>query len=195
MQKNDRTIVFLGIIIVLIALVGAAVGGQPKIPDYDGDDTEEYKNWPIRKSPIAHKKGTSNENSDEMINFTVTESYVTRVVIILRWLDEADIINQRGRHENQPDTFNFTVFSPYGATISSLVVFNPREEAGIIEEIVILPEEGVKNSDALGIWDINIHCGNCGDQVPPLSVTNLRTEEDTKNDWAMTFEYEFHGNE
>ena len=60
---------------------------------------------------------------------------------------------------------------------------------------MVIPEVGIRDSEASGIWNINIHCGNCGDQEPIRKIGNFRDIEDTGNDWAMTFDYEFHGNE
>ncbi len=190
MRRNDRIMIILGIVIVIIALVGAAVGGSPKITEEDEESAVDFRNWPIRTSPIRHISGSSQENSDEVIVINVTDKYVVRVVVELNWLDEAP---ERNNLENQPDSFNFTVFTPWEETISSDDVFNPIGNAGQITETIVTPEEGIEDA-AIGEWTISIHCGNCGDQVPTINIIGLREVEDTGNDWVLDYYYEFHTN-
>jgi hypothetical protein len=58
----------------------------------------------------------------------------------------------------------------------------------------MVPEEGIESSAALGEWKINIHCGNCGDQEPTISIIGIRDIADTGNGWALEFQYWFHTN-
>ncbi len=191
MHKNDRIIVLLGIVIIVIALVGAAVGGKPKSEETGSDEKfNDYRSWPIKESSAKHTSGSSQENSDETLVFNITDNYVTQLIIELNWLDET---SDSRNYENQPDSFNFTVFTAWDEVISSDDVFNPVGEAGLITETITIPEEGIKDA-AIGEWTISIHCGNCGDQVPIVSLLGLREIEDTGNDWILNYHYEFHSN-
>jgi len=192
MHRNDRMIIFLGIIIVVIALVGAAVGGSPKVKKDGEDEEDDYTKWPIKDSDVKHISGSSSENSDETVIFNITDKYVLRITYELNWLDEADTTGL-GDYTNQPDSFNFTVLTPWEEAFSSDNVFNPQGNAGLITETIEIPEEVIKDG-AIGEWTLMIHCGECGDQTPRVSLGGYRDIQDTGNDWILTRYYEFHTN-
>ena len=191
MHRNDRLIIMLGIAVVLIALIGAAVGGQPKTEDMVGDEEEDFANWPIRDSESRHINGNLNENSHETVTILLNESYITKVKITLNWLDEAPLTI---RHENEPDSFNFTILTPWGETIESIEVANEPGQAGIIAEEKIIPEDGIKDNAAQGEWKVTIYCGDCGDQVLKRPSVGLFDQPDTGNDWSLSYTYSFHTN-
>jgi hypothetical protein len=183
----------IGFFVIIIALVGAAIGGSPKPTEDAGKDIDDFRNWPLKPSEMRHLNGHLNENSDETIIMNVTEKYVTSVLIELNWLDEADATGP-GDYENQPDSFNFTITTPWGTKISSDEVYNPLNQAGYISKNVTIPEEGVESSTALGEWKVTIHCGNCGNHQPRINFSGFREIEDNGNDWALSYKYEFHTN-
>ncbi len=191
MHRNDRIIVSLGIIMLLVALIGAALGGSPKITEDVENGVEDFRDWPLQTISEGSRRGSSTEQSDQIEIFNITESYVTQVTIELRWLDEAP---DYSNFENQPDEFNFTVYTPWDAEIGSIGDFNAIGAAGQIIEIIKVPEEGIEQSSALGEWKINIHCGNCGDQTLSRPNAGVLIIEDNGNDWTLTFKYEFHTN-
>lgn len=193
MHKNDRIIVMLGLIVIIVALIGAAVGGGPEQEEDIGEDKLKILDLPIKNSPVKTQRGTLTENSDETLILSVNESYVTKVVIELNWLDEAPATGP-GSYENQPDSFNFTVYTPWNEIFESDTVQNPIGQAGLIREEIIVPEDGIKSSAAFGEWRVVIFCQNCGNQVPLVSIIDLREIEDDSNDWALTFQYWFHTN-
>ncbi len=191
MHRNDRLMIMLGLAVTIVALIGAAVGGRPKLEDFSENQKVDFTDWPIRDSGVKHTTSTLTENSDETIIVLINESYVTKVLIELNWLDEAPTTM---RHENQPDTFNFTVYTPWEAVVSSDDVENTIGQAGQIQEEITTPEDGIKINAAKGEWRINIHCGNCGDQIlkrPGLGLFNI---EDTGNAWELSYTYWFHSN-
>jgi hypothetical protein len=191
MHRNDRLIVMLGIIVVIVALIGAAVGGRPEIDVLSEEKEIPIKNWPIKEGPVKHISGYLNENSDETRSIFLNYSYITEVTIKLNWLDEAPATGP-GRYENQPDSFNFTVTTPWGGFISSDVVYNTVGQAGLIEERILVPEEGIETSDAEGEWIINIYCLECGENEPTISFTNARDIADNGNAWALEYLFKFH---
>lgn len=183
----------LGFFVLLVALIGAAIGGSPKIVDHDDDDMVDFRDWPIRSSPNKHLNGHLEENSGEDIFINITEKYVTKITIELNWLDEADKTGL-GDFQNKPDSFNFTVYTPWGLVVSSDDILNPPGGAGLIVEEVMIPEEVMDTNIATGEWRINVHCGNCGDQEPRVSIIGIRVDEDTGNDWALSYQFDFHTN-
>jgi hypothetical protein len=183
----------LGFIIIIVALVGAAVGGSPKADETGGKEELNIFDWPTKTSELKHLNGKLDENDDETIFFNVTQNYVFKVTITLNWLDEAPATGP-GRYQNQPDSFNFTVYTPWKEIISSIDAENEIGEAGIITETIMVPEDGIKSSEALGEWKVVIHCINCGEQKPQISIFDFRTIEDTGNDWALSYQYEFYTN-
>ena len=195
MHRNDRIIIIIGLFVVLIALVGAAFGGAPKIEEVIEEELGDFRDWPVRTSPKFNEKGYSTENSidDEVVVINITESYVTEVYIELLWDDEdPDYMN----YENQPDMFNFTVYPPWDTEtgIASIDKYNEADGSGQIIEIIQISEERVEQSAAIGEWTIKVHCSDCGDQVPVLDITGLRRVEDTGNAWTLNYDYSFHTN-
>jgi hypothetical protein len=190
LHRNDRLIVFIGLIIVVIALIGAAIGGTPKLPDDGGDEVVNFRDWPIVESVQKHVSGSATEQSDEVVVINITEMYITKIYFTLNWLDEAPATGL-GDYTNEPDEFNFTVLTPWDEPFESEDRFNEIDAAGVIELTVAIPEKGVETA-ALGEWEINIHCGICGNHVPRFNVGGVREIEDNGNDWVLTYYYEFH---
>ena len=191
MHRNDRMMVMLGIMVVIVALIGAAVGGKPAIDESTEDEEIPFSEWPIKDGPVKHISGHLNENTDESRSIFINYSYIIEVTIKLNWLDEAPATGP-GRYENQPDSFNFTVSTPWGAFISSDAVYNSIGQAGLIEERILVPQEGIETSAAQGEWIINIYCLECGDQEPQISILNLRDIADNGNAWALEYQFKFH---
>lgn len=195
MHKNDRIIIFLGVILVIVALVGAAVGGSPKDTEDGSVPEEDYHNWPIRRSSVQHIIGeVLAENSDTTITITnINESYLTHVYFELHWEDE-DNLKDAGYYkvENQPDEFNFTIITPWGDMIQSDTGLSSYGGAGVIMKDTPVPDD----ETARGNWEVTISCGNCGDQVAvgPVVGEGPVVEEDNGNGWDLLYYYEFHSN-
>lgn len=191
MHRNDRIIVFLGVIIAIIALVGAGVGGSPKMEE-DTEPEINYHDLPIKSSAMKHITGeVLNEYSGTLVEINdINESYVTKVYFELHWEDEANIRDPGvGKIENQPDYFNFTVITPWQAEILSDTVAS-EDGAGVIMMEIPVPEDG----EVRGKWSIFIYCGECGDQVVigPLGRELFTYEEDTGNGWELSYKFDFH---
>jgi hypothetical protein len=195
MLRNDRIIISLGIVIVIIALVGAAVGGAPKAFEEDEEPPEDPHSWPIRPSSTKHITGeVLEENSNTTITIKdINESYVTEVFFELHWEDE-DNLKDAGVYkvQNQPDEFKFTVVSPWDEMFFSEIGASDYGGSGIIEMNIFVPEDYA----AIGDWRITIYCGDCGDQVLVGEIIGEgpTVEEDTGNGWELTYYYQFHTN-
>lgn len=189
MLRNDRLIIFIGIIVIAIALVGAAFGGSPKIDEDHDDDVVDYWDWPIKESAKSHISRTSSENTEYPLTFNISDMYVTQITFELHWLDEDP---DTMFYENQPDTFRFMVNTPWGDNISSLEVANEIGSPGLIIETIEVPEEGIKDG-ATGQWEVIIFCGNCGDQIFERGL-GIYSIDDTGNAWTLTHYYELYSN-
>jgi hypothetical protein len=197
MHKNDRTIVFLGLIIVIIALVGAGISGAPKIVEGDDKDpSDDYKNWPTKRSSVYHVIGEElAEGSSTTITITnINDTYITRVFFELHWEDEDNIKDAGGlKVENKPDYFNFSVMTPWGQFNLSENLGSEYGGAGQILMDITVPEMGAAADE----WLVTITCVDCGDQVVvgPITGTELYTyEADDSNGWELSYYYEFHTN-
>ncbi|WP_455392529.1 hypothetical protein [[Eubacterium] cellulosolvens] len=195
MHRNDRIMILLGIILVIVALVGAAVGGSPKISE-DGTEPEvDYHDWPTKRSSVQHITGeVLSENSYTTITISnINESYITHVYFELHWEDE-DNLKDAGYYkvENQPDYFNFTVLTPWGDQIDSDTGASSHGGAGVILEDTPVPDDESSRGD----WVVTIYCGDCGDQVAvgPVVGEGPVVEEDTGNGWELSYYYDFHSN-
>jgi hypothetical protein len=195
MHKNDRIIIFLGVILVIIALVGAAVGGSPKITEDGVKPEEDYHTWPTKRSSIQHIIGeVLAENSYTTITISnINESYLTQVFFELHWEDE-DNLKDAGVYkvQNKPDYFNFTVVTPWEEEFNSETAASSYGGAGVILLDVPVPDD----ESSLGDWRITIYCGDCGDQVivGVIGGEGPVAEEDTGNGWELSYYYEFHSN-
>ena len=195
MLKNDRIILFLGIIIVIIALAGAAISGGALHEERSKDDALDYHNWPVRRISTRKIIGERlNENSEITLNITdINETYVINVYFELHWEDE-DNLKDAGVYKvkNKPDYFDYTVISPWKKVFKSETTPSSAGGSGVIHMDISIPE----NETAAGEWLVTIHLGDCGDQVMYGEVVGeLATiEEDTGNNWALTYYYEFHTN-
>lgn len=195
MIKNDKNIILIGVFIVIIALAGAGISGAPKISEVDDDTTDDYQNWPLKRSSMYHVSGDAlNEDSFTTVTINnINDSYITRVFFELHWEDEANIKDAGGlKIVNQPDYFNFSVLTPWGQNNNSETFGSEYGGAGQILMDIDVPEIDAARGD----WRVTIYLGDCGDQVvvgPGGTVLNTY-EADNSNNWALSYYYEFHSN-
>lgn len=173
------------VIIFLIPLFNIFIGFSSSSKE---ETEEDWREWPIRNSPLKHISYTSPENSDYAVEFNITEYYVISVHFELNWHDEEPDSNI---YENQPDSFSFTVQTPWGQEINFVEEPNSANGIGQITEVIEIPEAGIKDN-AIGEWKVNVHCGDCGDQETTNGLIGLRTIQDAGNDWVLKYYYEFH---
>jgi hypothetical protein len=179
-------------IIIAILIPAFIVLLNSTYPNETNNDKEDnWQSWPIRSSTIKHKSGYLNETSSEYFNFTIEERYLTEVIIELNWLDEAPNSGP-GRYENQPDSFNFTVYTPWGEIFSSDDIYNNINQAGLISEVIEIPEYIIRDNRATGTWHILVYCNYCGDQVSQINIIGVRDIADTGNAWTLNYQYYYH---
>ena len=191
MHKNDRLIIFIGIILVVIALVGAVVSGSPKEPGGDEPPEQNYQNWPVERSSLKHITGeVLQENTNTMITINdINESHMITVYFELHWEDEANS-KDTGliKVVNEPDYFHFEVFTPWEEQFVSDMMGSIDGSGQILMDIPVPDTDQTR-----GEWQVTIYCHDCGDQVStgPLGTS---VEADTGNGWELTYYYSFYTN-
>lgn len=156
----------------------------------DGKTENDWRYWPIKTSAKESESGYSSEQSDKVIGFNINENYVTKVIIELTWEDEPSSYLSG---TNEPDSFNITIITPRHKTFHSDITANPVHGEGRILETIEILEYNIINNSAIGVWTVNIHCVNCGEDIsnPPL----VQITEDSGNSWELTYYYEYYSEE
>ena len=171
-----KLVIICSIIFSFFSLSGCILYRESN-PEYDEED---WRSWPINQSSEETKSGYSIENSDEIVRFNITDYYVTKVIIELAWEDEP---SKFFRGTNEPDYFNFTVYTSWGE------VYYSELNSSYVREEIEISEANIVNSSAYGEWTVNIYCGECGDDSESFGI---RTIPDTGNEWDLTYYYEYH---
>lgn len=153
------------------------------------DNTEDnWRDFPIEESSAQNLSGYSEENTERVEFFNISDNFVTNIYFNLTWEDEPDIIYGMRVYENQPDTFCLIIFSPWEEEFQSNVTTNVHGEAGIINYMIKFFDEGIATSAAIGDWEVTIHCGDCGDFYSTGSIGFV----DSGNEWELSYYYEYH---
>ena len=187
MYGKDVMVIFLGVIITLVAVVGAFAGGIPGDDDGGGGD-DEWRLEEVGNNPI---QGHSTENSQsvEMITIKETITTLTEIRFTLTWGDEDD--ETAGELElvkltNQPDQFALEVVTPWGDSNMTDYEYNQYDKEGLVS--IILTLDGQTGGPDENVWEVVILCGECGDQVGRAGVYS---EADGGNGWELVVEYDF----
>lgn len=191
MYGKDVMVIFLGVIITLVALVGAFAGGIPKgMEDDNGNGKEIWRLEGVRNNPI---QGHSTENSQSVEMVTIDEAIktLTEIRFTLTWDDEDDITISPGPFQtitltNQPDQFALEVVTPLGGSNMTDYEFNQYDKEGLVSIVINL--DGQTGGPDQNDWEAVILCGECGDQVGPAGGYS---QADGGNSWKLVVEYEF----
>jgi hypothetical protein len=189
MYGKDFMVIFIGVIVTLVALVGAFAGGVPKgMDDDDGEDEDIWREVPQSQNPI-HGHSTENSYSIEMITINEAVTTLTEIRFTLTWNDEPDETVSPGPLEtvtltNQPDQFALEVITPTGDTNTTDYVANQYDKEGLVS--IVLDLDGTIGGPDENVWEVAILCGNCGDQVGPLGLYRVA---DGGNSWLLKVEY------
>ena len=189
MYGKDVMVIFVGVIITLVAVVGAFAGGVPKgAGDEDGNGEEIWREIPVRENPI---QGHSTENSRSVEMITIDEDIKTlaEVQFTLTWNDEDDETVSPGPFQtitltNQPDQFALEVVTPMGDSNETEYQANQHDKEGMVS--IVLKLDGKTGGPGQNVWEVTILCGTCGDQVGPAGVYS---RADGGNSWLLTVEY------
>jgi hypothetical protein len=189
MYGKDVMVIFLGVIITLVAVVGAFAGGIPKgTEDDNGNGKEVWRTEEIRNNPI---QGHSTENSQSVEMITINEAIktLTEIRFTLTWKDEPDETYgplENLKLTNQPDQFALEVVTPKGDSNMTDYESNQYDKDGLVS--IVLRLDGQTGGPDENVWEAVILCGECGDQVGPAGGYS---EADGGNSWTLVVEYEF----
>ena len=176
----------LGMGILIISLVGSALGGQPDIPrppDEDGDGSFELQ------TVTQTVTGSGNENSEKDHGITVDKTNLVTFSVTLTWQDEP--ANRPGL-TNQPDELGIAVASPAGEAKSDSQSASQGSVSVDYAYPVTEKTAASKTSRAgMGPWAITVEVGNCGDQTP-LIPGPFRTVADTGNAYTLEITYTYY---
>jgi hypothetical protein len=191
MYGKDVMVIFLGVIITLVALVGAFEGGIPKgMEDDNGNGKEVWRVVEFRENPI---QGHSTENSQSVEIITIDEAIttLTEIRFTLTWKDEPDETITPGPLQpvtltNQPDQFALDVETPWGYSNMTDYETNQHDKEGLVSLVLTL--DGKTGGPEQNVIEVAILCGECGDQVGPAGIYS---QSDGGNSWLLTVEYEY----
>jgi hypothetical protein len=186
-EKTDSWMVMLGMGILVISLVGSALGGRPEgppPPSQDNGGTFELK------TVTQTLTGSGSENTDKDYNITVNFTNVATFSAELTWQDEAA---SRPGLTNQPDELGMTVASPAGETRSDKKTASAGDVKLDFSYPVTNKTAASKTSKAgMGPWTVSVNVGVCGDQTPLIpDPLGLRTVADTGNAFTLKVTYTY----
>jgi hypothetical protein len=180
------TISIIIVIILLLPVIDIFAGGL--FISKESEPVENWRDWPEVRSEYNHVSGYSEENSTEQIIIDISEKYVTTASFELVWLDEQPSFFNG---VNEPDYFHLSILAPWGEPTTTEEYPNPVSESGEISITFGIPDK-LTTSSSLGKWNIEIHCGDCGDEKQVVPPAGSRVIEDTGNVWTLTYHYEYH---
>jgi len=182
MNSADRQLFNLGIVITIIAVLGAAMaGGELAEASEAGNGGGGNVANPVFN---ASTSGTLNEGDSVADSWNPEGKTATVGTFILTWTDEGDATPF---HENRGDRFTLTIEAPDGETSDEETETNePGEQGRIIIVIDFVEEKGYK-----GDWYTTITLDDAGDQtwfgVGPDPIAG----NDDSNEYTLTIEIEW----
>ncbi len=195
---NDRgSLTFFSVSCVILLIIGVGGGGYLLFNPPEKVKPTNFEEIPINSPydlPSTRTdfefNGYLDENTEGYEYFSLEQTeYVNCVRVRFNWEDESDFTR---RYDNQPDEFQIILISPYGETFESPMLINdPLSGYGTIDFNTPYFEPPVgwdEGEDFENMWEIVIICGECGDQKPMRSITNIRNIPDNGNDWYLTVE-------
>lgn len=189
MEKTDNWMVMLGMGILLISLVGSALGGLPdtgrRPPPGEGG---RFELRTVTQPPIT---GSGQEGSEKEHGMSVCVTNLVRFTVTLSWQDETA---NWPWLTNEPDELGLTVASPAGEARSDK---KTASQASIKLEFAFPVTEKTAASRTskagLGPWSILVEIGVCGDQTPTIpDPLGLRTVADNGNAYTLDVSYTYY---
>jgi hypothetical protein len=186
-EKTDSWMVMVGMGILIISLVGSALGGRPEGPPPPSPDGGGTFQLATVDQTVT---GSGSENSNKDYNITVNHTNVATFTATLTWQDEAA---PRPGQTNQPDDLGMTVASPAGETRSDKKTASQGEVNLNFAYPVTAKTAASKTSKAgMGPWTVTVEVGVCGDNTPLVpDPLGLRTTPDTGNAFTLKITYTY----
>ena len=190
MIGKDILVVSIGILITLVAVIGAFVGGEPKGTGEDGG-LPPIEEWRIVPAEIKSVEDTTPENGNTRVEIVVPPStpYIIYIIFTLSWQDEADVDS---RHTNEPDSFSLKIEPPNGSVLESDIAANDQTKAGAVSLTFVGQPETDPPNLLTGKYKVDVQCHNCGDQVLWRPSIGAQDIPDGGNDWRLDIGYQYH---
>ena len=179
MNHADRQLFNLGIVVTIIAVLGAAAAGGEL--DEAGEEGNGGGGGVANPVFNASTSGTLNEGDTVDDSWNPEGKTATVGTFILTWTDESDIAG----HENQGDTFTLRVESPDGEYDEESETNDHGEQGRIIIVIDFVEELGYK-----GDWLTTVTLEEAGDQDLIFGLPNPLANDDS-NEYTLTIEIEW----
>ena len=186
MAKTDNLMVMLGTVILIVSLVGSAVGGQPDNrppPPPPGQGGFELK---TAQQTIT---GSGSENSEKEHGMSVCVTNLVTFSVSLTWQDEGAA---RPGQTNQPDELGISVASPAGEAKSQKATTG---SAKVDYSFPVTEKSAASKTSRAGMgpWSVNVEIGTCGDNTPLIpDPLGLRTTPDTGNAYTLEITYTYY---
>jgi len=184
-ERTDNLMVLLGTVILMISLVGSALGGQPEGPRPPQPDGVGGFELVTMQQTIT---GSGQENSETEHGVEANVTNLATFTVTLSWQDEPE--NRPGL-TNQPDTLGVTVASPAGESRNEM---KSASEGSVKVEFTFPVTEKTAASKpskaGMGRWVVTAEVGPCGDQTPAVpDPLGLRTVADNGNAYTLEITY------
>lgn len=188
MEKTDNWMLMLGAGIMLVSIVGSALGAQPYNPPPPGPDGGGSFELKTVRTTVT---GSGNENSEKEHGMSICVTNLATFSLVLTWQDEA--ANRPGL-TNQPDELGLTVASPAGESKSDKKTASQGSVKLDYSYPVTNKTAASKTSRAgMGPWTITVEIGACGDQTPAIpDPLGLRTVADNGNAYTLEITYTYY---
>ncbi|MCI0497296.1 MAG: hypothetical protein L0Z54_03270 [Thermoplasmata archaeon] len=178
MNSNDRLLMNIGLVITVIAVLGAAVAGG------ELDETDEGGNGGEKKFRYDGLNDTQtsdqlNEGSADEYDYLPGNDTAAVTVFVraeLTWTDEDPIIG----FTNEPDRFNLTITAPTGRIFADEAENGDDRQGSIVITI--------EDSEWREGWTVRVTMVEAGDQWDPLHLFSL---QDAGNGYELKVTFEF----
>lgn len=172
MDRRDRIVVFAGVLILVIALIGVVFQGKETS---DAEETTEMRTFNINwqeKTVDIHEEGTVMKGGTETLNFSINKNGLMHVAVTLEWSDDwarGFIIPW-----NWSDTLEMGVSAPSGVQFSeSSIVEGTSSPLAVEASLNTIPssmqvnasnitavrdmvEENYMDSTGTGVWSARV---------------------------------------
>jgi hypothetical protein len=142
---------------------------------------QESEKVPVDEA-LAPLSGHCDENGRSDHEAQINRTSISALSAVLTWTDEAP---PNPMAQNQPDSFQLTVTTPWGEEISSDTAENPQGGEGRITLDLQPPKD--KRTD--GTWTFTVAAGTCGDNVGPIGRFEMAA--DNGNDYTLEVTYTY----
>lgn len=192
MTLNDKKVFSAGIVLLLIAILGALVTGENiEIEVHINDMNFDISDYSLADGETIIIQEYANENEPLELTHSITDVNVCNITFRLTWTDEEDSgwIGNSPNHENQPDTFLMKIRSPDESIHGEASGANAIGQSGLIETTIPVPVNEVNSLNGTGDWNITIII-DAGEHMP--KYVGLFLFNDVGNDFELEIFHQYY---